>query len=270
VQSAVSASIRGLERELGVELFERTTQRVHLTQAGHLLLPEARATLAAAASARDAVDVVSGGLRGRLTVGVMQMLHVIDVPLLLAEFHRDHPLVEFHLRHAKGGSVELAERVRHGELDLAILALAERRAPGLELTPIASEAMELACHKDHPLAARDAVDFADLAEETFVDFPAGWGIRDAVDAAFTSASVGRAVTMEVDDTLHLVRMVAVGLGIALLPPSSVTDPDVRMVPIRRHAPLLNVALAVPMARRPSAATRALLDAISSRPPSSPR
>lgn len=264
MQSAVSASIRSLERELGVELFERTTQRVHLTQAGHLLLPEARATLAAAASARDAIDVVSGGLRGRLTVGVMQMLRVIDVPLLLAEFHRDHPLVELQLRHAKGGALELAERVRHGELDLAIFPLLERRAPGLELTPIASEAIELVCHKDHPLATRDAVDFADLAEETFVDFPTGWGIRDAVDATFMSASVGRAVTMEVDDTLDLVRMVAVGLGVALLPPSIVTDPGVRTVPIRSHAPMLNVVLAVPTARRSSAATRALLDTISSR------
>jgi DNA-binding transcriptional LysR family regulator len=267
VQSAVSASIRNLERELGVELFERTTQRVHLTQAGHLLLPEARATLAAAASARDAIDVVSGGLRGRLTVGAMQMLRAIDVPQLLADFHRDHPLVELHLRHAKsGGSVDLADRVRNGELDLAILALPERRAPGLELTAIASEAIELVCRNDHPLAARNAVELADLAEETFVDFPVGWGIRDAIDTAFTSASVRRAVTMEVDDTLGLVRMVAVGLGVALLPPSFVGDPELRTVPIRHHTPLLNVALAVPTVRRPSAATRALLETISSRRP----
>ncbi|MDQ1494460.1 MAG: hypothetical protein QOG69_943 [Actinomycetota bacterium] len=266
VQSAVSASIRGLERELGVELFERTAQGVHLTQEGHVLLPEARLTLAAAAGARDAVDAVSGGLRGRLTVGTMQMLRAIDVPRLLADFHRDHPLVELHLRHAKGGSVELADRVRQGELDLAILALRGRHPPGLELTPIASEAIELACHKDHPLAPRDAVDLADLAEETFIDFPVGWGIRDAVDAAFTSAGVRRAVAMEVDDVLHLVRMVGVGLGVALLPPSLVTDPEVRTVPIRHHAPLQNIAVAVPTVRRPSAATRALLETIRNRLP----
>jgi DNA-binding transcriptional LysR family regulator len=264
VQSAVSASIRTLERELGVELFERTTQRVHLTQAGHVLLPEARLTLAAAASARDAVDAVSGGQRGRVTVGTMQLLQVIDVPRLLADFHRDHPLVELHVRHAKGGSVELADRVRDGELDLAILALPERRAPGLELTAIASEAIELACHENHPLAARDAVELADLAEETFIDFPVGWGVRGAVDAAFTNAGVRRAVTMEVDDTLHLVRMVGVGLGVALLPPSIVTDPAVRTVPVGHHAPFQNVAVAIPTVRRPSAATRAFLDTIHSR------
>jgi DNA-binding transcriptional LysR family regulator len=260
VQSAVSASIRSLERELGVELFERTAQGVHLTQEGHVLLPEARLTLAAAAGARDAVDAVSGGLRGRLTVGAMQMLRAIDVPQLLADFHRDHPLVELHLRHAKGGSLELAERVRQGELDLAILALPEQRAPGLELTAIASEAIELACRKDHPLAARDEVELEDLADETFIDFPVGWGIRGAVDAAFTTAGVRRLVTMEVDDAVHLERMVAVGLGIALLPPSIVTDPAVRTVPIRHDIPF-HVAVAVPTLRRPSAATRALLETI---------
>ncbi|HEV7640046.1 MAG TPA: LysR family transcriptional regulator [Gaiellaceae bacterium] len=263
VQSAVSASIRSLERELGVELFERAAQGVHLTEEGHVLLPEARLTLAAAAGARDAVDAVSGGLRGRLTVGAMQMLQAVDVPQLLADFHRGHPLVELHLRHAKGGSAELADRVRLGELDLAILSSPERRAPGLELTQIASEAIELVCHKDHPLAARDAVDLADLAEEPFIDFPVGWGVRIAVDAALTSAGVRRAVTMEVDDALHLVRMVGVGLGIALLPPSIVTGPEVRTVPIRHHIPFY-VAVAVPTLRRPSAATRAFLETIRSR------
>jgi DNA-binding transcriptional LysR family regulator len=223
-------------------------------------LREARLTLAAAASARDAIDAVSGGLRGSLTVGAMQMLQVIDVPRLLADFHHDHPLVELRLRHAKGGSVELADRVRHGELDLAILALPERRAPGIELTPIASEAIELACRKDHPLAAHDAVELADLAEETFIDFPVGWGVRSAVDAAFTSAAVRRAVTMEVDDAYHLVRMVGVGLGLALLPPSIITDPDVRTVPIRRPIQF-HIAVATPSLRRPSAATHALLDRI---------
>jgi DNA-binding transcriptional LysR family regulator len=72
--------------------------------------------------------------------------------------------------------------------------------------------------------------------------------------------------MEVDDVEHLVRMVGVGLGVALLPPSIVTDPEVRTVPIRRNAPFQNVAVAIPTVRRPSAATRALLDTIRSRLP----
>src|SRR5919198_245380 len=71
VQSAVSAAVRALERELGVTLFDRSTHRVELTDAGRALLPEARRTLAAAAAARDAVDQLRGGLRGTVRLGMM-------------------------------------------------------------------------------------------------------------------------------------------------------------------------------------------------------
>src|SRR5690349_25087262 len=64
VQSAVSAGVKTLERELGTALFTRSTQAVDLTDAGHALLPEARATLAAANAARDAVEQVRDGLHG--------------------------------------------------------------------------------------------------------------------------------------------------------------------------------------------------------------
>jgi DNA-binding transcriptional LysR family regulator len=263
VQSAVSASIRSLERELGVQLFERTTQRVRLSDAGEVLLPEARRTLAAAAGARDAIDGVRGGLRGTVRIGTMQALRIIDVPLVLAEFHREHPLVELHVRHAGGGSAALADGVRDGELDLAILS-AHAAVPGLELTALASEAMQLACRRDHPLAARKAVGLAELAEETFIDFPTGWGVRTATDRAFAAARVRRAVTMEIDDVPELMRMVTVGLGVALLPPSLAVDTELRTVPIRRHAPVQEVAVAIPTVRPPSAATRALFDAIRAR------
>jgi DNA-binding transcriptional LysR family regulator len=72
VQSAVSAGVRNLEKELGARLFDRSTHTVKLTDAGDALLPEARATLAAAQAARDAVDEARGGLRGTVLLGTMQ------------------------------------------------------------------------------------------------------------------------------------------------------------------------------------------------------
>ena len=72
VQSAVSAGVRNLERQLGTRLFDRSTHRVERTDSGRALLPEARATLAAAQAARDAVDEARGGLRGTVVLGTMQ------------------------------------------------------------------------------------------------------------------------------------------------------------------------------------------------------
>src|SRR3954449_8221138 len=106
VQSAVSSGVRALERELGVTLFDRTTHRVQLSEAGRALLPEARRTLAAAAAARDAVDQLRGGLRGTVVLGTMQAqgMHAIDVPGLLARFRARFPDVTVEVRHAGGSS----------------------------------------------------------------------------------------------------------------------------------------------------------------------
>jgi DNA-binding transcriptional LysR family regulator len=262
VQSAVSATVRSLERELGVELFERSTQHVALSDAGTVLLPEARNTLAAAAAARDAIAELRGGLRGTLTIGTMQALKAVDLPSLLVAFNREHPHVDLRVLHAKGGSVELAERLRHGELDVAFLSLPERRPPGIEATVLAEESIALACRPDHPLSSRTAVDLADLADETFIDSPAGWGTRIANDAAFARAGVRRAVMLEVDDVPDLLAMVRAGLGVALFPPSLAGAGDgIELVPIRRYAPTFEISVATPTLRRPSAAARAFLAVI---------
>ena len=123
VQSAVSSAIQGLERELGAPLFDRDRHRVALTDAGQALLPEARATLAAAQAAMDAVAQARAGLRGTLTVGTMVSIGTVDVGGLLGRFNTTHPGVSVHLRHAPAGSAGLAAQVIAGELDLALVAL---------------------------------------------------------------------------------------------------------------------------------------------------
>src|SRR5205085_7609642 len=119
-------------------LFDRSTHSVKLTDSGLALLPEARAALAAAQAARDAVDQVRGGLRGRIVVGTMQAqgMHAVDLAGVLAEFRSEHPAVEVEVRHS-GGSSELAREVREGRLDLAFVALPGDPPPGVDLTPLA-------------------------------------------------------------------------------------------------------------------------------------
>jgi DNA-binding transcriptional LysR family regulator len=259
VQSAVSAGVRTLERQLGAALFDRTTHRVELTDAGSALLPEARATLAAARTAREAVDAVRGGLRGAVTLGIMQAgaSGTIGIGALLAAFRADHPHVE--LRARQGHSAEMAEQVRAGGLDFAFLALPRRRAGGLRLTALGQEPMLLAVHERHPLARRTDVELATLADETFADGPQTWGTRIAVDRAFAAAGAERHVALEVNDTQTLLDFVRHGLAAAFLPPSLVAGAQgVTLVPVRHHAPVFETYLAEPTTRRQSAAAAALL------------
>ncbi len=182
VQSAVSAGVRNLEKELGTMLFDRSTRRVKLTDSGRALLPEARATLAAAQAARDAVDEARGGLRGTVVLGTMQAqgMRAIDLAGVLAAFRAGHPGVEVKLRHS-GGSTEMAREVREGSLDLAFVALPGAAPPGLELIPLAREPIVLAdrlgtrrlVDADRPdravrLRQRIATDPADIARHLLV------------------------------------------------------------------------------------------------------
>ena len=263
VQSAVSAGVRKLEAELATSLFDRSTHHVELTDSGRALLPAARATLAAAQAARDAVDEARGGLRGRVVLGTMQAqgMRALDLAGILAVFRAEHPGVEVAIRHS-GGSAEMAREVIDGRMDLAFVALPGDAPPGLKLIPLASEPIMLAVPAGHPFAARTRVELASLRDQTLVDVPAGWGIRMAVDRAFTAAGVGRSIAFEVNDTATMVEFIRTGLAIGLLP-RSFADPaaEIAFVPIRDHPPQFQTAIAIPANRQLSAATRAMLAAI---------
>lgn len=261
VQSAVSASIRTLERDLGTSLFDRTTQRVELTDAGATLLPQARRILAEVAAARELVADVRSGLRGSLTIGTMQALSAgpIDLARLLGDFRASHPLLEIRLRYAAGGSAELAELLRDGRLDVAVVSLPDAQPAGIALSAMTSEPMVLVTPPAHRLARRRSVRLADLSGQPFIDHPSGWGTRMSVDRAFSAAGIARAVAFEVGDTPSVVTLVRHGLGVAVLPPSIISDPvGVALVALRGR-PLWEVSLALPANRPVTAAARAFAE-----------
>jgi DNA-binding transcriptional LysR family regulator len=265
VQSAVSAGVRNLEKEFGVTLFDRSTHRVELTDAGRALLPEARATLAAAQAARDAVDEARGGLRGKVLLGTMQAqgMRAVDLAGILAAFRADYPAVEVELRH--GGSSEMAHEVREGRLDLAFVALPGDGPSGLELFPLAREPIMLAVPAGHPLAGRADVELSALRDETLIDVPTGWGIRIAVDRSFADAGVPRTVTYEVNETATMIDLISNGLAIGLLPRSLVeASAEIAFVPIRDHPPQFQTSIAIPANRLLTAAPRAMLETIKRR------
>ncbi|MEV7287473.1 LysR family transcriptional regulator [Streptomyces sp. NPDC093252] len=261
-QSALSVSVRSLERELDSRLFDRSTHHVRLTDAGRALLPEARAVLLAAESARDAVAAVRGGVRGSVRVGIMHAMTMIDFAGLLTRYHREHPRVRIVPGAAQNGSVELVAQVLDGRLDLAFAALPGDYPAGLTVHPLTSEPMLLACPEDHPFAARDAIGLAELDGLPFVDFPEGWGIRLSADRLFRRTGIGRTVGVEVADVPTVVELVRAGFGFAFLTATLAAGSrgGVGLRPVRPE-PLFVTSLVTASDRRPSAAARALIDLV---------
>jgi DNA-binding transcriptional LysR family regulator len=260
VQSALSVSVRALERELGAQLFERTTREVRLTDTGRLLMPEARRTLDAAASAQAVVFAAHEGLRGTLRLGLMQVVGEVDVGTLIARFHRERPLVDIQPRTSAGGSVELVAEIRRGVLDAAFVAVSGPGQPGVTATTVSAERMMLACPPDHPLAGRAVVSVSELADEPFVDHSLGWGTRTITDQLFARAGVERRIGIEVPDRSIHASLVRAGLGVAVLPESMIAEAGLAGVPLRPTMDF-TIAFVVASDRPLSPVTRAFADLV---------
>ncbi|MDR7084707.1 DNA-binding transcriptional LysR family regulator [Arthrobacter ginsengisoli] len=262
VQSAVSAGIKALERELEVTLFDRTSRRVDLSEAGAAFLPHAYATLDAARGARDALAQVQGGLRGIVRVGTMTSVGIIDVPELLGDFHRQHPGVLLQLSAAPSGSQGLVDAVAERRLDLAFVSIPGENPPHITLTSLGHEPMDLVLPVSHPLAEATTVAVVDLADYDFIDSPVGYGNRAVSDRAFASTGTSRRVIIEVTDIATAPAYVRNGLGLALLPRFVLQDiHDLAVRPVTGADLGWPMSLATPRNRTLSAAAAALVKLI---------
>jgi DNA-binding transcriptional LysR family regulator len=167
-QPPLSAAIRQLERELGVDLFTRTSREVKLTDAGRAFLNGARRTLAEAERAMEDAKRAAAGELGRLRIGYSWSTRFETLPALGKAFRTSHPRVE--LLAQEMWNAQMAPSFARGTIDVAISVYPEIAAE-LELIPIRKERLIALLPKNHPLAGEQAIPLSSLADEEFVLFP---------------------------------------------------------------------------------------------------
>ena len=215
VQSAVSASVRATEKELGVELFHRRAHGVTLTTAGEAFVTAAREALRAVRHIPQAVSAASGVLRGQLSIGVMHgAWGALDQTLLC--MRRDHPEVRVRLRQTS--VTEVVTGLQEFRLDLAIVVIPDEPIAGISTREISCEPMVLAASQDFGLAA-DVATVQEVASLPFIDFSHVWALRAMIDRTFTAAGVSRHSSFEITDINAAAELVRVGLGVTIVPAS---------------------------------------------------
>jgi DNA-binding transcriptional LysR family regulator len=212
-QSGISAQIRQLERDLGAELFDRSSRSVVLTAAGEAAIGRARAVLAAAAALREAVDEVNGLVRGRLTVGMVTACTVAELFDALSAFHRAHPGIEITL--AEDHSDRLAGRVRAGTADLALIGAPGDLPGGVDGRTLISESLVAAVPPGHPLAGRPPISLAELTGYPIISMPAGTGVRAVFDQACAEAGLEPGITLQASAPSAVADLAVRGLGVAI-------------------------------------------------------
>jgi DNA-binding transcriptional LysR family regulator len=252
-QPGVSAQVRQLERELGAPLIDRTGRTATLTAAGAAAVEHARAVLASAEAVRQAVDDVNGLVRGRLLMGMVTGCTITPLFDALAAFRQAHPGVDVAL--IEDDSERLADDVRRGTTDLALIGTADDALPGLETLTILREPLVGAVTADHPLG--DAASLEELLAFPLLCLPEGTGIRAAFDRACAAQGLAADVALQASAPDAVADLAARGLGVAVLSASMLAgNDDLRPVAIEDAS--VTAALALVWRAEHSPAVRSLL------------
>ena len=218
-QPALSQQIRRTERELGVDLFVRTSRSVALTPAGRVLQGRARSLLQQARRDLDEAMRVGRGEVGRLDVGfVVSALPLGPIERVQA-FRERYPLVRVEL--TEGYSSQLLARIVRGELDLAVVRDPDPD-PAVRLLPFRTERFVAAVPRGHRLADRASIRGAELLDDPFVFFPpeAGAVATERNLAPVVSGGRRPVVVQEATTWATVLHLVGAGLGVTVAPESA--------------------------------------------------
>ncbi|KIP19300.1 bacterial regulatory helix-turn-helix, lysR family protein [Burkholderia sp. MSHR3999] len=215
-QPALSFDIRKFEDALGVQLFARTSKSVALTNAGEVLLGEARRLLLQAAEAERLTVRSASGYAGRLRVGFVHSMLYRGLPDAVRRFEADHPGVEIVL--SEMNTQAQVQAIQRGQIDLGY-AHWGHFPPEVDSTPIHAEPFVCCLPAGHPLARRRQVALAALANEPFILFPrdAAPHYHDLIIAQCVNAGFSPLIRHEARLWQTILSMIEFGMGVALVP-----------------------------------------------------
>lgn len=218
-QPPLSTQIRGLEDELGVRLFERSTRRVALTDAGRAFLEQARRTLRTAEEAREAAASGAGGLAGTLEIGFVSSATLSVLPDALRLFRERFGGVTLELREMT--SAQQVEALYAGEVRVGLARL-PLESPGLRVESVFEEPLLLALPAGHPLEELERVPMQEVVGQPLIFFTQRLvpGFHAQIVELYQQVGAFPKVAQHAVHLQTIVGLVASGIGVAILPGSA--------------------------------------------------
>lgn len=218
-QPPLSRQIQSLERDLGAVLFRRTVKGVELTEAGKMMLSDARHIVALFDRMAERAAQSKLGQLGRLDIGIFGSTVLGIFPAILERFRSARPHVRV-IVHTMNRQEQL-DSLRTGRIGVGFNRFVNTE-PGIAVELVRKEPVMVALRSDHPLAKLDAIPFARLANEPLILFPSGerMNFGDLVLGLFHSAGVKPIIAQEVGDAVACLSLIASGFGLALIAESA--------------------------------------------------
>ena len=242
-QPSLTRAIKQLEAELGGDLFRRKRPAAQLTELGLRMHPLLQQCYGAAIGAKSLATSYNSGKVGTLRIAIAES---VDIALLIPHFgqlKRFFSSLEF--RVLRGTSEQVGEYLKQGEAELGIAAEVRTDWDRLDCWPLFTEGFHLVLNREHPLAARDSIEFDDLKQQQFLS--RGYcECADRLSASMRACEVELDRNHTVSSEADLIKLLEVDMGVAVMPCSASTPATLRCtkvagLDVRRTVQLYGVA-----------------------------
>jgi DNA-binding transcriptional LysR family regulator len=223
-QPPLTQALQRMEKDLGVQLVERSNRSVRLTQAGTIFLDEARRTMAQAERAVTAARQAAQGFIGFLRIVFVSTAMNVYLPPVLRVFHQQHPDVLLKLHERTSGQQVKEIQTEWADVGFLMPPLL-LEASDLQLETVFRESLVAALPRQHRLAGNRQIQLQELANEAVVMLPAlqGPGLYAHIMIACARAGFTPRIVQEAHHMRSLIGLVAAEIGVTIVP-ASLCDP----------------------------------------------
>ncbi|MFZ7104152.1 MAG: LysR family transcriptional regulator [Peptococcaceae bacterium] len=215
-QPTLTARIKNLEDELGVNLFERTSQGVKLSEAGEVFLPHIKIILDKLDEATKTIKIWKANSQTTLLIGASFYVSCYELPQIISTFKEIYPNIHLYVR--TGRSSDIKSMVENHEVQLG-LARGLGNQTKLQTYKLNEEPIVLCTYPQHPLSKRDNILLQDIASEPLISYKGGYW--STVEKAFGDLKIKPNIAMELDSIEAIKKIIMETNSASLLPLQSV-------------------------------------------------
>ncbi|AJY76446.1 selenium metabolism-associated LysR family transcriptional regulator [Paenibacillus beijingensis] len=220
-QPAVTMQVQSLEDYFGTKLFQRSTKRIELTEAGRTLLPYAKQSIDLIRETDAAMSKFTSQLKGRLQLGASLTIGEYILPRLLGSFGQEYPHISISMKVMN--TTQIMDEIFSHHLNFGLIE-APVSHPDLHIEPVMNDELVLIAHRGHPLASRESVLLEEAMSYPLVLREQGSGTRQVMEDQLRRKNLDPDklnIVMELGSTGAVKSAVEAGLGMSIVSLSSI-------------------------------------------------
>ena len=256
-QPAISKRISTLENSLDCTLFDRLGKNIHLTQAGHALVPGYQRILSEIDESKRIISTLRNKVSGHLKFGTSHHIGLHRLPPILRQYTQKNPEVELNIRFMD--SEQAAALILKGDIEIALITLPDHIEPPLKIIPIWVDTLRIVVANDHVLAKQKNTTIKQLSEHGVLLQAQSTHTRDIIDQAL-KLNPEIKIIMESNYLETIKAMIQNGLGWGVLPESMI-DNSLHVLNVKNTKMVRKLGVLLHASRTLSSAAEALLDTL---------